>query len=141
MIFSSLLGLCIHHVAPKEIRSQAQSMLVFITQGIGIYIGYGIVFGLSVFGWKVYDGKFGQVSGYGPLNESMSLARGEQEFTYLEKLVKMFAVDMPEKVDPNLITTAMEQWKTFWIFPAIMAAVIAVIFFLTFRDKTQVTDD
>ncbi len=129
------------HVAPGDVRSQAQSMLVFVTQGIGMYIGYGIVFGLSIFGWKIYDGKFGNVSGYGPLNESMSAARGEQEFTYLEKLIKMFAVDMPEKIDPNLIDTAMGQWKTFWIFPAIMAAVIAVIFFLAFRDKTQVTDD
>jgi len=35
----------------------------------------------------------------------------------------------------------MEQWKEFWIFPAIMAAVIGVIFFVTFWDKTRVMDE
>ena len=34
----------------------------------------------------------------------------------------------------------MEQWKDFWIVPAIMAAVIAVLFFVTFWDKVQVED-
>ena len=29
-------------VAPKSVRSQAQSMLVFFTQGIGLYFGYKV---------------------------------------------------------------------------------------------------
>ncbi|MGY8639867.1 MAG: MFS transporter [Verrucomicrobiales bacterium] len=129
-------------VAPKEVRSQAQNMLVFITQGIGMYIGYGIVFGLSIFGVKLYDGKFGGVAGYGPLNDAMGAARGAgEELTYFQKMAKMFTVDMPEKVDANLISTAMDQWKTFWFVPAIMAGVIAVIFFLTFWDKTKVGNE
>jgi hypothetical protein len=35
----------------------------------------------------------------------------------------------------------MAQWKTFWIFPAIMALVIAAIFFAAFWDKTRVTEE
>ena len=31
-------------VLPQNIRSQAQSMLVFFTQGLGMYIGYGVCF-------------------------------------------------------------------------------------------------
>ena len=48
---------------------------------------------------------------------------------------------MPDAVDSGLIATAMEQWKAFWIFPAILAGIIAVIFFAGFWDKTQVTED
>jgi hypothetical protein len=35
----------------------------------------------------------------------------------------------------------MTQWKGFWTFPAIMALVIAAIFFAAFWDKTKVTGD
>ena len=35
----------------------------------------------------------------------------------------------------------MIQWKDFWVYPAMMAAVIAVIFFVAFCDKTKVTED
>ena len=40
-----------------------------------------------------------------------------------------------------LISETMIQWKDFWVYPAMMVAVIAVIFFLAFWDKTKVTED
>ena len=36
------------------------------------------------------------------------------------------------------MSSAMGQWKGFWLWPAGMAAVIMVIFFLSFWDKTEV---
>jgi len=53
----------------------------------------------------------------------------------------MFSVDLPESVNPALLAETMGQWKTFWIFPAAMAGVVLVLFFLTFWDKTRVTED
>ena len=127
------------HVAPREIRSQAQSLLVFITQGIGMYVGYAIVFGKAWMGIK--EGQASRLADSGALAEAIGAARPEETLGFGQKLMKMFAVDLPESVDAALIGKAMEQWKAFWIFPAIVAAVIAVIFFLTFWDKTKVSDD
>ncbi len=123
-------------VAPKEVRGQAQSMLVFVTQGLGMFIGYGVVFGK----WGI-SGQFNKVSEYGALNDVIAGSRGEGAATTLEKLTNMFAKSMPEGVDLGLIAQTMDQWKVFWILPAIMAGVIAVIFFATFWDKTEVTDE
>lgn len=117
-------------VAPKEVRSQAQSLLVFVTQGLGMLIGYKVAFT-----------KFGGVSKYGDLDTAIKEARGGQELSFGQKLADMFSVKLPEGLDPALVTEAMAQWKTFWIFPAIMAAAITVIFFLAFWDKVQITDD
>ncbi|MDG2488406.1 MAG: MFS transporter [Roseibacillus sp.] len=120
-------------IAPKSIRSQAQSLLVFFTQGVGMYFGYKVAFG-----------KFGAVSeDYQALDNSIAEAsnRGEGNLSFGEQLGQMFSVKMPESVDGNLISAAMEKWKAFWIYPAIMAAVITVIFFVAFWDKTSVSDD
>ena len=120
-------------VAPKAIRGQVQSMLVFFTQGVGMYFGYMLAFK-----------KFGTVEGYAPLDAAINTARTAGDGAaegYLAQMGKMFSVNMPEGVDPTLISTAMGQWKEFWTLPAIMAAAIAVLFFLTFWDKTRVTDE
>ena len=123
-------------IAPKKIRSQAQSMLVFITQGLGMFIGYGVVFGK----WGI-AGQFSKVNKYEELNTVITSTRSTEELSFGEKLTKLFAVDMPDSVDPTLLSTTMEQWKAFWLFPALLAAIIAVIFFVAFWDKTKVTAD
>ena len=48
--------------APKEIRGQAQSLLVFLTQGIGMFFGYRIMAGGSLFGipLNLTFGKYGE---------------------------------------------------------------------------------
>ena len=48
---------------------------------------------------------------------------------------------MPGGIDADLLSKTMEQWKAFWMVPAIMAFVIAVLFFATFWDKSQVAED
>src|SRR5690606_33665224 len=117
-------------VAPRAVSGQVQGLLVFVTQGLGMFFGY-----------KVAAAKFTEVPGYGPLNEAIEAARPAAELSFGEKMAKLFSVDMPGSIDPGLVGDAMEQWKSFWLFPALLAAIIAVLFFVTFWDKTRVTED
>jgi hypothetical protein len=136
-------------VAPKKIQSQAQSLLVFFTQGIGMYIGYAITFGIFYQGGPAklfwintnFSGLGDGVTKFGELDGAISTARGDADPGFLEQLGQMFSVKMPEGVDGTLLSGTMAQWKSFWMFPAIMAAVVAVIFFLAFWDKVKVTED
>ncbi|MCB1230198.1 MAG: MFS transporter [Verrucomicrobiae bacterium] len=128
-------------VASKDVRSQVQSLLVFVTQGLGMYVGYGVAFGLTLFGVQIFPGKFGAVTKYGELDAAIQAARPEETLSFGQSLAKMFSVNMPDSVDPALVSEAMSQWKAYWMFPAFMAAVIAVIFFVSFWDKTRVGDE
>jgi hypothetical protein len=126
------------HIAPKEVRGQAQSLLVFVTQGVGMWVGYAIVFGKS---WLGLEGTASKLTSSGPLGEAISAARGGESLTFFQKLAKMFSVNMPDGVDGALLSGAMSQWKAFWTFPALMAAVIAAIFFVSFWDRSQVAGE
>jgi len=116
--------------APASIRGQAQSLLVFVTQGLGMYFGYLIA-----------GKKFAEVESYSALNDAITAARPASDLSFVEKLGKLFSVAMPEGIDAGLLSTTMAQWKEFWIFPAILAGIIAVVFFAAFWDKVSVTDD
>jgi len=112
--------------APKAIRGQVQSMLVFFTQGVGMFIGF-----------KFAANKLAPVVGPSTsLGGEIATARGEQTLTFAQQLGKMFSVNMPEGVDGELLTKTSELWKAYWLLPAGMAGAIAVLFFLAFRDKT-----
>jgi nucleoside transporter len=117
-------------IAPKEVRGQTQSLLVFLTQGVGMYFGYQVAFG-----------RFGAVEGYKPLNDAIAKARETTDPSFGEKLSQLFSGSMPEGIDTSLIATAMGQWKEFWMFPAMMAGAICLLFFFTFWDKTKVMDE
>jgi len=134
-------------VAPKNIRSQAQSMLVFFTQGLGMYIGYGICFGIlyqgksSLFGLTFDFTSWGDgVLGSGDLSKGIKDLRSEEESSFLSQLGQMFSADLPEALSSDSLSSAMAQWESYWLFPAIMAGVIAVVFFVAFWDKVSVTD-
>jgi len=114
--------------APAEVRGQAQSMLVFLTQGVGMYFGYQVAFG-----------EFGKtVTNYGKLNEALKAGVTGEPLSYLQSLGKMFSIE-PLKTDPGLISSTMSQWKEFWMFPCMMAGVIMVVFALAFWEKKEVT--
>lgn len=129
--------------AHPSIRSQAQSMLVFFTQGVGMYIGYAIVFGIlyqvpsRLFGMEVdFSGLGDGVSGYSPLKTAIEEARGEGDISFFQKLGQMFSVSMPEGVKKTtLLADTMSQWKSYWLLPAGMAGAIAVLFLVAFRDR------
>jgi hypothetical protein len=112
--------------APTEIRGQAQGLLVFFTQGIGMYFGYMIAF--SQFG-KV-------VTKYDELTKAIEAARPPQTLSFAESLSRMFTVSLPSGLDPTLLAETMNQWKALWLVPAGMAALILIVFAILFHDKT-----
>ncbi|MDB4626673.1 hypothetical protein OAE11_00350, partial [Akkermansiaceae bacterium] len=58
-----------------------------------------------------------------------------------EQFGQMFSVSMPESVDGEVLSEASNLWGDYWMLPAYMAAVIAVIFFLGFWDKSKEGED
>lgn len=111
--------------APEKVRGQAQSMLVFFTQGLGMWIGYKVAFSKMVV-----------LESNASLQTAITTARGAtEELGYFERIKAMFSVDMPDTVDAELVTKAMGEWQNYWLFPAGMAAIITVFFFVAFRDK------
>lgn len=131
--------------APKEIRGQAQSLLVFLTQGIGMFFGYRIMAGSNLFGipLNLTFGKYGQqVSSSISYNESLKAAIGEtNEVSFLDKFGQMFTRSLPDSLPAEDLSTTMGQWQNFWMSPAIMAAIVFVVFALLFWDRTKATAD
>ena len=118
-------------VAPKSVRSQAQSMLVFFTQGIGLYFGY-----------KVAGEKFNNVEeNYVALNTLIIENNKQENLSAGEQLNQMFSVNDLDGIDSEVVGSAMDKWQEFWIYPAIMAGGIAMIFFVLFWDKVSMTSN
>ena len=127
--------------APKAIRGQAQSLLVFLTQGIGMFFGYKIMGGDNFLGipLKMTVGEYGgQVTQATEYTEALKLAAGEAEpVSFFGTFANMLSRSLPEGLDKELLGSTMEQWKNFWMFPAIMAGVILVVFAVTFWDRLK----
>lgn len=128
--------------APVEIRGQAQSLLVFLTQGLGMFFGFRMAFGGTFpFTGTALPNTFGNYgaapAGHAPLMEKLGeLNVGKAAPSFIESLTGMFGKGFPAGLDAELVTKAMTDWKLYWIFPAGMAAVIALIFFIAFWDKS-----
>lgn len=128
--------------APKAIRGQAQGLLVFLTQGVGMFFGYRIMAGADLFGFiplNLTIGSYGnQVTKATEYSQELQAAQGEVgSVSFLETFSKMFSRHLPETLDPAILSETMAQWRDFWMLPAIMAAVIFVVFALTFWDRTK----
>jgi nucleoside transporter len=131
------------NTAPTAIRGQAQSLLVFLTQGVGMFFGYKVAFGqLSAVGHHealskaISDTRLHEAAAAIAKSENVGMEQAlklaaEMQPTFGEKLAQMFSVHLPD-VNPELLSQTMAQWKAFWMVPAGMAAVIAVVFFLGF---------
>ncbi|MFG0289198.1 MAG: nucleoside permease [Rhodopirellula sp. JB044] len=127
--------------APKAIRGQAQALLVFLTQGVGMFFGYRIMAGGNLFGFIPLNLTFGtygsQVISAPQYVEALSEARGETtSSSFLQTFTKMFSRELPESLDTAILAETMAQWKDFWLSPAIMAAAIFLLFAVTFWDRS-----
>ncbi len=190
--------------APKDIKGQAQSMLVFFTQGIGMYFGYKVAFNGAgdTVGNITHAGEVTHALGFAQANaeQTASLTTAQVDsiakfvadtgdalksadpvkhlamekldgvinafaqtqhlasekalwlkelltatpkphapLSVMDSLGQMFSVHQPAGLNTSVLSDTMAQWKTFWMFPAIMAGAIAVIFFLLFWDKVKTT--
>ena len=111
--------------APNDVRGQAQGMLVFFTQGVGMYFGYMIAGQRFV----------ADVTNYDKLGEAIKAASTPKTLTFGESLGRMFSVSLPEALDPALLQETMLEWKKFWLLPAAMAAGVLVLFLVAFHDR------
>lgn len=132
--------------APESIRGQAQGLLVFLTQGVGMFFGYRIMAGgsLGVIPLSLTFGEYGsQVTSAEEYAEALVAARGEAEpLGFFQTFGEMLSRSLPEGIlGSDILATTMGQWKNFWMSPAIMAAIILVVFAVTFWDKIQSNDD
>ena len=103
--------------ASKDVQSQAQSMLVFFTQGIGMFIGY-----------KVAANRFASVQ---ESSDALAAAIKTPEFGFLESFSKMFLTEKPD-VGGTLVQDAMTQWQPFWLFPCLLALGVTCLFAVAF---------
>lgn len=130
--------------APTGVRGQAQGLLVFLTQGIGMFFGYRIMAAGSFLGIPLGFtlGSWGQQVDSDAYASALAEARGEQpEVTFLEQFGKMFSQSLPESISgSSLLESTMAQWKDFWMFPAAMAFAVMIVFAITFWDKAKTTD-
>ena len=112
--------------APVTARGQVQSMLVFFTQGIGMFIGY-----------RIADVTMAaRVAGHAGLATAITAAAGGGGSpTFAQQLGQMFSVGLPP-VDAALLARVSGQWQHYWLAPAGMAAAVAVLFVLTFWDTS-----
>ena len=134
--------------APANVRGQAQSLLVFLTQGLGLFFGFRMAFG-GTFPFtgaplpNTYE-KFGVVPGaeHGALTEAIKVIKDQApETTFLERLMQMFGKGYPEGMDAQLIEPAMTLWHNYWLFPAAMATVIFVVFAIAFWDRVDIDEE
>jgi nucleoside transporter len=132
--------------APVEVRGQAQSLLVFLTQGLGMFFGFRMAFGGNIPFTNIplpnTIAQYGAApANHAALMDNIKAVSGNQaDPTFLQSMAGMFGKGFPEGVDKALLNIAMMDWKNFWLFPAGMAAVIAVIFLIFFHDDLKSDD-
>lgn len=132
--------------APKEVRGQAQSLLVFLTQGLGMFFGFRMAFGGNWPFTQIPLPNTFQTYGAAPANhealmENIKSAAGEQApRTFLDSLIGMFGQGYPDGTQQELIAAASQDWNKYWLFPAGMAAAIFTLFALFFWDKIKPND-
>jgi nucleoside transporter len=131
--------------APAEVRGQAQGLLVFLTQGVGMFFGFRMAFGgnlpFTTIPLPNTFGAFGAApANHAALMDDIKVAAGSQATpSFLESMAGMFGKGYPQGVNPELVSKAMGDWKLYWLFPAGMALVIALIFMVCFHDRIHPT--
>ena len=125
--------------APKAVRGQAQGLLVFLTQGVGMYFGYKIMAAGDIFGRPIMSGgkRLGVPVESVKYVTNLGAARGDGDVTFGESLSQMVVREIPQEVDQELLASTMTQWHDFWLAPAVMAAGVFVVFGIAFWDKAK----
>ena len=104
--------------ATDKIRGQAQGLLVLITQGLGMLIGAQLIGRLvNAYTKENAAALLGQAAA---LRDQAAAATTNSESLWSQATVLLLSV---------------HDWQTIWLIPCIMAAVVAVLFMIFFRDN------
>ena len=115
--------------APKQIRAQAQGMLVLFTLGLGMFIGAQSA---------------GEIEAR--FTPEASVAEAELAQTAAEEVAALEEAGAPaaqieakkaEQAEHRYQSLKLMDWKWIWGIPAMLAGVILVLFVLFFRDRRK----
>lgn len=112
-------------ISEPAIRNQTQSLLVFATQGVGMFIGYRLAFSQQSYGYA-------SVTNAADLDAAIAQARPASDAGFWQQGGSMFDFGLPAEVDAELLGATMEQMRAFWLWPAGFALVVTVIFAIAF---------
>ena len=111
--------------ATTKIRGQAQGLLVLITQGLGMLIGAQVI---------------GRVVNHYTATNAAGLA--EQAAALRERAMAATGVDADTLWNQaTKLLLSANDWQIIWLIPCIMAAVIAVAFWILFREEKTTTTE
>jgi nucleoside transporter len=108
----------------KEIRGQAQGLLVLVTQGLGLGIGAQVMAALIAFYTPAEAAQLQE-------RATDLTARAYQQAADSEGRKTLLA----EAGQLSNEATAMLNWQMIWLIPCIAAGVIAFIFLIAFHDR------
>ena len=57
--------------------------------------------------------------------------------SFLGKFGQMFTRSLPSNLPADELAASMGQWRNFWMSPAMMAAIVFVVFALLFWERTE----
>lgn len=112
--------------APKEIRGQAQGLLVLFTLGLGMLIGAQVA---------------GRVEGhYTPADESKTL--NDQAQALLDSIDDNTTEAKQKEIEAEADSLKVEalqlkDWKGIWTIPAGASAIVMVLFLLAFKEDEK----
>ena len=124
--------------APKQIRAQAQGLLVLFTLGLGMFIGAQVAGQIEAQHTPAASKAFA----------AQVLAKGVEVTQLTEKLAATTATEKPalaaqlkklevEKAELRIAELKAIEWKPLWGKPAIFAGVIMLLFVLFFRSPPR----
>ena len=112
------------HVAPKEIRSQAQGLLAMLTLGLGMFIGAQVGGRIEV--------KYTPAASIAASAEAQDLAAQTSQLPAgdprLEPLQQL-------RTAKTLEALRLVDWRSIWLIPAGIAALVLAFFLVFFREE------
>jgi hypothetical protein len=128
--------------APKEIRAQAQGMLVLFTLGLGMFVGAQVAGKIEA--QHTTDASKAQAA--------IVTAKGAEAAKLSEALAKADAVGKPaleaqlkkvneEKAAARKAELKAIEWKPLWGKPAIFAGIILLVFLALFRNPAPAASE
>jgi nucleoside transporter len=122
--------------ANKEIRGQAQGLLVLVTYGLGLGIGaqmIGVVLERTVGSARLTQLTTMTAKETQLKADQQKLAAGAT----LEKAALQVQIDAQHQQVESLRTTLLAEFRRFWLVPCVIAAVVFLLFAALFRDDAK----